>query len=109
MSTDAPLREPTFFVLTALAGGALHGYGIIRAVEEMSEGRVKLRAGTLYGALDRLDGEGLVRFEGTASEGGPPRRYYRLTDAGRAVLAREVERLTTNATLARSRLGPASA
>lgn len=94
-------------MLTALAGGALHGYGIIQAVEEMSEGRVKLRAGTLYGALDRLEGEGLVRFEGTGSAGGPPRRYYRLSDDGRAVLAREVERLTTNAGLARSRLGPA--
>ena len=109
MPADPPLREPTFFVLTALAGGALHGYGIIQAVEEMSDGRVKLRAGTLYGALDRLDGEGLVHFEGTASEGGPPRRYYRLTERGRAVLASEVERLTANASLARSRLGSAPA
>ncbi len=109
MAVDPPLREPTFFVLTALAAGPLHGYGIIQAVEEMSDGRVKLRAGTLYGALDRLDGEGLVRFDGTGSEGGPPRRYYRITEDGRAVLAREVERLTANAGLARSRLGSAPA
>ncbi|MEO1065028.1 MAG: PadR family transcriptional regulator [Actinomycetota bacterium] len=109
MPADTPLREPTFFVLTALASGPAHGYGIIQAVEEMSEGRVKLRAGTLYGALDRLERDGLVAFEGTGSEGGPPRRYYGLTDEGRAVLAREVERLVANASLARSRLGPASA
>ena len=48
------IREPTLFVLAALARVPLHGYAIIRSVAELSEGRVTLRAGTLYAALDRL-------------------------------------------------------
>jgi DNA-binding PadR family transcriptional regulator len=47
----------------------------------MSEGRVRLRAGTLYGALERLESRGYVAFDGEGSEGGPARRYYKLTTA----------------------------
>ena len=83
MAETPPLREPTFFVLTALLPGPLHGYGIIKAVEEMSDGRVKLRAGTLYAALERLENAGAVTLDREESEGGPPRRYYRLTRDGR--------------------------
>ena len=86
MAETPPLREPTFFVLTALLPGPLHGYGIIKAVEEMSGGRVRLRAGTLYAALERLENAGCVVLDREETEGGPPRRYYRLTDAGRAAL-----------------------
>jgi PadR family transcriptional regulator PadR len=100
-----PLREPTFLVLTALGAGPMHGYGIIKAIEEMSDGRVRLRAGTLYGALERLESEGLIAFDGEGSEGGPARRYYRLTKNGSQLLAREAERLATNARLAFDRLG----
>ena len=49
-----------FFVLTALAGGPRHGYGIVREVEELSQGRVQLKIGSLYGVLDRLAAEGLI-------------------------------------------------
>ena len=80
MAETPPLREPTFFVLTALLPGPLHGYGIIKAVEEMSDGRVTLRAGTLYAALERLENAQAVALDREESEGGPPRRYYRLTD-----------------------------
>ena len=75
-------------MLAALGPGPLHGYGIIKAVEEMSEGRVRLRAGTLYGALERLESQGYVAFDGEGSEGGPARRYYRLTTAGAATAGR---------------------
>ena len=51
---DRPLQEPTFLLLTALAEGPQHGYGIMTDVDRISDGRVKLRAGTLYAALDRL-------------------------------------------------------
>lgn len=105
MTESAPLREPTFLVLAALGGGPLHGYGVIRAVEEMSEGRVVLRAGTLYGALERLESQGYVAFDGERSAGGPVRRYYRLSDEGQALLLREAGRLAANARLAYSRLG----
>jgi PadR family transcriptional regulator PadR len=99
-----PLREPTLFILTALLPGALHGYGIIKAVEEMSDGRVRLRAGTLYAALDRLENAGCVTLDCEVSEGGPPRRYYRLAPAGVALLEAEERRLAENAKLVRDGL-----
>jgi DNA-binding PadR family transcriptional regulator len=104
VTTPGPLREPTFLVLAALGPGPLHGYGIIKAVEEMSEGRVRLRAGTLYGALERLESQGYVAFHGEGSDGGPARRYYRLTTAGQQLLAGEASRLAANARIAFARL-----
>jgi len=104
MSDPPPLREPTFFVLTALLPAPLHGYGIIKAVEQMSGGRVRLRAGTLYAALERLENEGCVVLDREESEGGPPRRYYRLTPAGVTLLEDEGRRLADNAKLVRDGL-----
>jgi PadR family transcriptional regulator len=104
MAETPPLREPTFFVLTALLPGPLHGYGIIKAVEEMSGGRVSLRAGTLYAALERLENAGCVVLDREETEGGPPRRYYRLTPAGVALLEAEERRLAENAKLVREGL-----
>ncbi|GAA1369089.1 MULTISPECIES: PadR family transcriptional regulator [Catellatospora] len=98
------IREPTFFILTALAKEPLHGYGIIRTVDELSDGRVKLQAGTLYAALDRLTGEGHVSLDREEAVEGRLRRYYRLTDGGRALLTAEVELLRKNASLAAARL-----
>ncbi|MEV0272466.1 helix-turn-helix transcriptional regulator [Hamadaea sp. NPDC050747] len=98
------IREPTFFILTALAREPLHGYGIIRTVDELSEGRVKLQAGTLYAALDRLAGEGHVALDHEEAVDGRLRRYYRLTDGGRALLTAEVELLRQNASVAAARL-----
>ena len=104
MPDSPPLREPTFFVLTALLPAPLHGYGIIKAVEEMSDGRVRLRAGTLYAALERLESAGCVELDREESEGGPPRRYYRLTPAGVDLLEAEGKRLADNAELVREGL-----
>jgi PadR family transcriptional regulator len=99
-----PLREPTFFILMALLPEPLHGYGIIKAVSEMSDGRLHLRAGTLYAALERLESAGAVTLDREESEGGPPRRYYRLTPAGVALLEEEGQRLADNAKLVRDGL-----
>jgi PadR family transcriptional regulator PadR len=107
ISAALPLREPTFFILATLAAGPAHGYGILGSVEEMSEGRVRLRAGTLYGALARLESEGYVELDREQSEGGPPRRYYQLTASGRRLLQAEAERQATNAELVQARLRPA--
>ena len=63
-----PLQEPAFLVLSALAAGPLHGYGIAQDVESSSDGRVTLRAGTLYGAIDRLVAAGLVEVDREAGE-----------------------------------------
>lgn len=98
-------REPTWLVMTALAGGRLHGYGVIREVEQLSEGRVRLRAGTLYAALDRLVGEGLVEAAGEEVVGGRLRRYYQLSANGRATLAAEAHRRASLARVALHRLG----
>ncbi|MCC8246914.1 PadR family transcriptional regulator [Saccharothrix luteola] len=106
---DSPLREPTFLILTALAARAQHGYGILLDVEEISAGRVKLRAGTLYTALDRLSADGWVAVDREQVVDGRLRRYYRLTDEGAARLETEVRRLRaqTQAAERRLRLRPA--
>jgi DNA-binding PadR family transcriptional regulator len=98
------IQEPTFFILTALADGPQHGYGVMRNVAGLSGGRITLRAGTLYSALDRLCSDGLLQVDREEAVDGRLRRYYRLTDSGAAVLAGEVERLRANASLAAAKL-----
>lgn len=98
------LREQSYLVLLALSDGPLYGYGVIKAVKELSEGRVRLGAGTLYGALDRLAGEGLVAVVKEEVVDGRHRRYYDLTGHGRHVLAEETIRLARLAATAQRRL-----
>jgi DNA-binding PadR family transcriptional regulator len=98
------LREPTFLILAAVAPAPLHGYGILAAVEQLSQGRVRLRAGTLYAALDRLVGEGSLVVDREEVVDGRLRRYYRITGPGLAVLRDEVEQLEANASAARDQL-----
>lgn len=102
--SDGSLREPTFLILTALAARPQHGYGIQRDVEEISGGRVTLRAGTLYAALDRLGADGWVQVDREEIVDGRLRRYYRLTEPGAARLAAEVEKLQAHTRVARQRL-----
>jgi DNA-binding PadR family transcriptional regulator len=102
--SERPLHEPTFLMLTALAKGPQHGYGIITDVERISGGRVRLRAGTLYAALDRVVAEGLVEADRDEVVDGRLRRYYRLTQRGDDRLAAEVARLQHNVTVAAKRL-----
>lgn len=87
------MREPTYFILLAMAQGARHGYAITTTAQDLSEGRVRLAAGTLYGALDRLSEDGLVEPDGEEVVEGRKRRYYRLTDEGENDLRRELENL----------------
>jgi DNA-binding PadR family transcriptional regulator len=101
---SASLQEPTFLILAALAGEPMHGYGVIQEVTALSDGRVTLRPGTLYGALDRLVEQGLVDQDRDEIVDGRLRRYYRLTDNGAAVLATEAKRLSSNADAAVQRL-----
>ncbi|WIB12923.1 PadR family transcriptional regulator [Curtobacterium sp. MCPF17_052] len=62
--SNAEMREPTLLVLTSLAGGRKHGYGLIGDAAELSDGRVRLKVGTLYAVLDRLLDQGLVSEAG---------------------------------------------
>ncbi|MEV0201624.1 helix-turn-helix transcriptional regulator [Nonomuraea sp. NPDC050691] len=102
--TMKSMQEPTFLILTALAAEPQHGYGIMADVLRMSGERVRLRAGTLYAALDRLQGEGLIEADREEVVDGRARRYYRLTSDGEARLAVEAERMRGNADTATSRL-----
>jgi DNA-binding PadR family transcriptional regulator len=103
------MQEATFLILTALAARSQHGYGIINDVAQISEGRVRLRAGTLYSALDRLREDGLIEIDREEIVENRLRRYYRLTPAGSEVLAEEAARLQANAKLALTRLHPRGA
>jgi PadR family transcriptional regulator PadR len=98
------MQEATFLILTALAGGSQHGYGIISDVEQISNRRVQLRAGTLYTALDRLRADGLIEVDREEIVDNRLRRYYRLTSTGAERLADEAARLRSNAYVAMSRL-----
>ena len=98
------MTEPAFFVLTALVDEARHGYGIVSEVASLSEGRVRLKIGTLYGVLDRLVGDGLVERDRDEVLQGRLRRYYKLTDAGHRALAAEADRQAAVARAATQRL-----
>src|SRR3984957_9071960 len=94
-----------FFVLTALADAPRHGYGIVREVAELSQGRVKLKIGSLYGVLDRLSADGLIEPDREEAHDGRLRRYYRLTAGGRRALAEEADLRAATAHVVRARLG----
>ncbi len=106
------LGEPTYFIVAALLGGPLHGYGIVRRVAELTDGRVRITAGTLYGALDRLVADGLVERDREEVVAGRPRRYYHITDEGNARVRAEARTLRSAADIVegvplRARVRPA--
>ncbi|HJR35319.1 MAG TPA: helix-turn-helix transcriptional regulator [Gemmatimonadales bacterium] len=109
MSTDPaadallPLHPQTFHILLALGRGDQHGYAILRAVEERTEGAVKLSAGALYRTIHRLLEQGLITEprNPTGPTDDQRRRYYRLTPFGRTVALAETRRLRELVQLAR--------
>jgi DNA-binding PadR family transcriptional regulator len=102
----APLTPATFHILLALAGGERHGYGIMQEVTAITERRVRLGPGTLYRSIKALLADGLIE---ESSERPDPtldderRRYYRLTESGRAIAEAEAKRLAALVRIARSR------
>ena len=112
IAKNAPLSSATLHILLALAGGNLHGYGIIKEVARNSDGHYRLGPGTLYDNLKKLMDTGLVadapksssskRKSAAAKE--DDRRFYTLTKEGRAALTVEVDRLQSVVTQARLRL-----
>jgi len=87
----SPLTEATFYILISLVE-PLHGYGIINKVEEMTGGRVKLAAGTLYGALNTLLNNGLIERIGEDPEN-PRRIIYQIKPLGENLIGYEIKRL----------------
>jgi PadR family transcriptional regulator PadR len=98
------MREPTFWILTALAERPLHGYGVIQQAAALSDGQVVIQAGTLSAAIDRLCAEGLVEPDHEDVVDGRTRRYYRLTQEGAGALDAETVRLARNARTAARQL-----
>ena len=100
-----PMTETTYFILLSLAPGPGHGYAIMKDVQKLSQGRVTLSTGTLYGALKRLLELGWIeRVDDLAAENGRERKDYRLTQAGQAALDGEIERLNGLLTAAGQRV-----
>lgn len=93
--SQIPLREPTFFILLSLSPGPKHGYAILKGVENLSEGRVKLSTGTLYGAIKRLLDRGWIRRvnDPLPNSTERERKAYDLTELGRRVMNAEIARL----------------
>lgn len=98
------LSESSFWILTVLASGRQHGYGLMTEAARASHDRVMLKVATLYTALDRLGREGLIEMDGEEIVDGRVRRYFRLTDTGGTRLEQEASRLEANAREARARL-----
>lgn len=103
-SRSRALPAACVHVLLALLAGENHGYALMRRVDELSEGRVKMGPGTLYGTLNRLVADGLIEetTDQQPRDEGERRRYYRLTGSGQAAALGELDRLRsllTNVTL----------
>jgi len=97
------ISESVLLILLSLAEQPRHGYSILQDVEKMSDGRVKLSTGTLYGALRRLlDQDWIEQFEEEQSPRG--RKAYRLTSTGRRNLQMEVDRMKRMTRLASLRV-----
>ena len=104
------MKHRVYLILLALADSDLHGLGIARAVQALSDGRTRLWPASLYGTLDELDESGLIdelddprHRPADASE---KQRFYRLTRAGHRALAAETDRLAALVKTAKSRLKP---
>ena len=104
-----PLSAPVYHVLLALGERALHGYAIMRAFEEKTGGQETLLPGTLYATIARMVDSGLIEEldEPPADSTDRRRRYYRVTDFGRAVARAESRRIARLLDVARrERLAP---
>jgi DNA-binding PadR family transcriptional regulator len=103
LRSSLPLGASTFYILLALAGGDRHGYGVIKEVEAQTDGAVKLGPGTLYRVIKQLVVDGWIAEIDGDEPGDERRRYYRLTERGRAIARAEAERLDALVAVARER------
>jgi len=98
-----PLTEPVLLILLSLADAPRHGYALLKDIESLSRGRVRLSTGTLYGALRRLlEDRWIERFE--QEDTSREKQAYRLTSAGRAQLDGELDRMKQLTRVAAARL-----
>ncbi len=96
IQTFLPLTSTVFHMLLALSDGDKHGYGIMKAVEQETEGQMQIRTGSLYGSIRRMIEAGLIEEKDERPDpelDDERRRYYGLTDLGRRVLNAEAARI----------------
>lgn len=107
---NLPLSEAVFFILLSLLPGPKHGYAIMKDVETLSNARVNLSTGTLYGALKRLLRAGWVqRVEDEGDDSGRERKAYILTQLGKGILEAETARMQSLVILTQQRSSEGSA
>jgi DNA-binding PadR family transcriptional regulator len=92
-----PLAPHSFQILLSLLNGEMHGYSLIKDIERRTGGEMALGTSTVYAALKRMVDDGLLTSVAPPQDeasGGPPRRYYRITEYGRTVAQAEGRRIT---------------
>jgi DNA-binding PadR family transcriptional regulator len=101
--SQLPLTPVVLHILLALADErqGKHGYAIAREVEEVTDGQVRMGAGTLYGSIQRMLDAALIEERRTRAQGDERRRYYKITPFGRRVLELELARLAEVVAIAR--------
>jgi DNA-binding PadR family transcriptional regulator len=98
-----PLSEAVFFILLSLLPGPKHGYAIMKDVRALSDSRVNLSTGTLYGALKRLLDAGWVQRMDGEVENGRERKTYALTQQGKGILKAETARMQSLVAITKKR------
>lgn len=93
MAPQPYLTEATFYILLSLNPGPAHGYALLKSVQQLSGGAVKLSTSTLYTALGRLLDQELIERVANPETSNRPRKAYRLTGAGSLALAAEEQRM----------------
>lgn len=83
-----PMTETAFFILVCLRRPN-HGYGIVQAVEKMTDGAIRLTPGTMYGSLSKMEKDGVIRFVREEDK----RKIYQITELGEEVLQTELQRI----------------
>lgn len=107
---NLPLSEAVFFILVSLLPGPKHGYAIMKDVQALSDSRVNLSTGTLYGALKRLlEGGWVERVEDEQDETGRERKAYALTQLGKGILEAETARMQNLVAITQQRSSEGSA
>lgn len=99
-NANVSLTPQIFYILLALATNERHGYDIMKQVENDSQGKIKLGPGTLYGAIKRMLDEKLILAVDSSHS---RRKYYRLTEKGRALFSNELQRYNEAVELAKDR------
>ncbi len=100
-----PLGVPVFHILLALGREIRHGYGILEAIDEKTDGEAVILPGTLYVTMNRMLDDGLIEPADRPKGADARRRYYRVTPLGHAVVAAEARRLEVLLGVARAEMG----